>query len=211
MTLAGETPSSPLIPSRRSVVRAAAWSVPAISVAAAAPAFATTPGAGPAPGPAVTFTSGMFWRPQGTEAPADERDYWNFLNPADSIIWITQITNLGAAPQSVSLELAAPAVASGLFQNKGFRVLDASGLAVTPEVSVFTSNGTRSSDGRAVITIPSVPVTTPATVTVLIERPNSVTRGSSPSWNVTVTPPGTAGTISVPVRLYADFLASLEP
>ncbi|WP_110239724.1 hypothetical protein [Nocardioides gilvus] len=206
MTLADENHNSPLMPSRRRVVQAAAWSIPAISVAAASPAFATTP---VTPAELITFTSGMFWRPNADEiTDPDEAGLWGFL-PAGSIIWITQITNLGAAPQSVSLELGAPPVGSGFLAAKGFRVLDAGGLAVTPEVSVLSSNGTRSADGRVVVNLPQVPVTTPATVTVLIDRPESVTRGSSPSWNVTVTPPGAGNTISVPITSYADFLASV--
>ncbi|WP_110239829.1 hypothetical protein [Nocardioides gilvus] len=36
-------------PNRRTVIRTAAWSIPVVSVAAAAPAFATTPPTGPAP------------------------------------------------------------------------------------------------------------------------------------------------------------------
>src|SRR5690606_5001345 len=170
-------------------------------------AFATSPQ--PGVSDPITFTSGMFWRPEASEITnPDEQGLWGFL-PSGSIIWITQITNLGA-PQSISLELGAPPVGSGRSAAKGFRVLDASGLPVSPEVSVLSSTGTRAADGRVIVTLPSVPTTTPATVTVLIDRPESVTRGSSPSWDVTVTPPGAESTISVPITSYADFLASVS-
>lgn len=196
---------------RRRVIQAAAWSVPAITVATAAPAFAASPGADPVD--PVTFTSGMFWRPEAAEiADPEEAQLWGIM-PSASIIWISQITNVGAAPASVSLELAAPPVASGFFAAKGFRVLDASvdgnPIAVTPGVSIFTDNGTRSADGRVVVTLPEVPVTTPATVTVVIQKPESVTRGASPSWNVTITPPGTESTVAVPITSYADFLGAI--
>lgn len=214
MTFADENRTSPLVPSRRSVVRAAAWSVPAISVAAAAPAFATT-GGGAAPGPAITFTSGMFWRPNANEiADPAEAGYWGFL-PENSILWITAITNLSASAQSnVMLELGAPAPGSGLFAAKGFRVIDArSGEDVITSLPATNFNfftwDDRASDGRAVVTLPTVAPTLSTTVTVVIQKPDSLTRGQSPSWDVTVTPPGTSGTISVPILSYADFLDSL--
>ena len=203
-----------LAPTRRSVVRAAAWSVPAISIAASAPAFAASPDAGGGAGPAVTFTSGMFWRPNADEiADPGEAGAWGIM-PANSIVWITQITNLGTAPASVSLELGAPPLASSFLPARGFRVLNASvegvDTAVTPAVSVFSYNGTRTPDGRVIVTLPAVPVTTPATVTVIIEKPESVTRGQSPAWDVTVTPPGSAHAAPVTITSYADFLTSLN-
>src|SRR5690606_7900009 len=42
-----ETNMPEIVPTRRTVIRTAAWAVPAVSVAAAAPAFATSPGGEP--------------------------------------------------------------------------------------------------------------------------------------------------------------------
>src|SRR5690606_32762986 len=121
MTHADDNQHSPFRPSRRNVVRAAAWSVPAISIAAASPAFAASPQ--PGVSDPITFTSGMFWRPEEDEITnPDEQGLWGFL-PSGSIIWITQITNLGTAPASISLELAGPPITSAS-PAKGFRVLD---------------------------------------------------------------------------------------
>lgn len=51
--------SEPRTPSRRSVVRGVAWSVPVVSVAATAPAFAASPNVSVLQNDCATFTSGF--------------------------------------------------------------------------------------------------------------------------------------------------------
>lgn len=184
-------------PGRRSVLRAAAWSVPAVSLAAATPAFAvsnvvTQP---------VTFTSTLFWRPKGAEIPADQAGYWGFI-PEETVIWVTQITNTGtAAVSNVVLDLAVP---SGGTKHE-FSVLDSSKLTVSPAVFAKTN---RPADGHLVVTLPQVPAGAPVALTVALERPSTVARLSSQSWSLTVTPPAGGTTVSVPVVTYAQVLAA---
>ena len=192
----------PFAPSRRHVMQAAAWSVPVVSLAAATPAFAVSPGPGQ---PIVTFTSSLFWRPEGAEIPAGQSLYWNFI-PAGSVIWITQVINPGtAAVQNVTLDLGVPLDAT---TNKEFTVLDTGDLPVNPAVFAKTQ---RASNGRLVVSLPSVPVSVPQTITVAIRPPDSVPKGTKTSWPLTVTPPAGGTTISVPITSYAAFVGSLPP
>ncbi|GGD06937.1 hypothetical protein [Nocardioides daphniae] len=186
-------------PSRRGVLRAVAWTAPAITLAAASPAFA-----GSGTQPVVAAKSSLFWRPEGAEIPSGETFYWGFI-PAGSLMWITQLTNPGpAVVENVQLNLAVPADATA---NKEFTVLDASKLAVSPAVFATTQ---RAADGRLVVTLPQLPAGAAHTVTVAIKPPDSVPRGSTPSWPLTVTPPAGGTTISVPITSYAQFIASTK-
>lgn len=198
MTLADDSTRT-FTPSRRGVLHAAAWSAPAITIASAAPAFAGSGGGGGQP---LSYTSGIFWRPVAGEAPVDEQNYWNIL--PEGIVWITQITNLGTtALQNVQLDLAVPGT-------KGFRVLDATELTVVPAVSIFADSPR--TGGRVLITLPQVPAGAPVNVTVVVQRPDSVARGTSPTWAMNVTANGGAPlSDSLTITKYADFLGAITP
>ncbi|QCX26502.1 hypothetical protein [Nocardioides jishulii] len=198
MTRADDS-ARPFTPSRRGVLRTAAWSAPAITLAAATPAFA---GSGNGSGQ-VAFTSSLFWRPEGAEIPSGQELYWGLI-PAGSVLWVTQLTNSGTtAVPNVQLNLAVPADAT---TNKEFTVLDVSPkVAVTPAVFATTQ---RPASGQAIVTLPQLPAGAPHVVTTAIRPPDSVRKGSATSWSLTITPPGAASTVSVPITTYAQFLAS---
>lgn len=196
----------PYAPSRRGVVQAAAWSVPAITLATAAPAFAIST----APKPPLSFSSGLFWRPVEGEAPAEELAYWNIL--PQGIVWITQVTNLGtAALPDVKLDLAVPGTG-------GFRVLAATDVSntdvtVSPTPSfLMDSPLVRPTSNRLLVTLPSLPASTSVNVTVVIQRPTTVPRLSTPTWAMNVIPgSGTPLSTSVTVTNYATFLGAVTP
>lgn len=206
MTSAGQTSSSsPFVPSRRSVMRSAAWSVPVVSLAAAAPAFASSPDETPAE--LVTFTSSLFWRPTASEATAfGEGLYWGLSGiPDRAVMWATQITNTGTTAVDVQLDLGVPLDAT---RNKEFTVILAEGIAVAPAVFETTQ---RSADGRAVLTLPQFPANGPQTITTAILAPDSFRRGDAAAWPLTVTPPGGGSTVSLPITTYTEFREAVAP
>ena len=193
-------------PTRRSVVRAAAWSVPAISIAAAAPAFAiSTDAVAPVTQEAVTFTSTLFWRPTAAEANAfGEGLQWGFSGiPESTIFWAAELANTGPAmKESIHLALSVP---MGTANKKDFQIIESDGLATVPAVNVLTP---RSASGVG-ITLPPLPDNSPRGLLVAVSAPSTITRGTAASWSLTVTPPGQGATKSVPVVSYTEFRNSL--
>lgn len=202
-----ELPRALSTPTRRGVVRAVAWGVPAISLAAAAPAFATSTDALPGEQEFVTFASSLFWRPTSAEANAfGEGLYWGLSGiPEATILWTTQLTNTGPAmTQNVHLALGVP---PGTGSKKDFQIIEAGDLSTTPGLNVLTP---RPASGVG-ITLAPLPDNAPRTMVVAISAPNTITRSTSASWDLTVTPPGQGATKSVPVTSYTQFRNSLEP
>lgn len=186
--------------SRRRVVQAAAWSVPAVTLATAAPAFAASPVAGPET--PVAFTSALFWRPLDAELSFMERMYWGQV-PVTTIMWMTSLTNTGPSVlNNVQLSLSVPL---GNAANRGFQIIDAGGLATVPQLNVLTD---RSASG-VTITLSQVPANTPQTLSVAIAAPSTLARATPAAWPLTVTPPGAGTTISVPFTTYAEFRKTL--
>lgn len=195
---AAPVPGTPML-GRRRVLQAAAWSVPAVTVASAAPAFATSGEALQA----LSFTSGAFWRPLSAEANSfGEGFYWSLV-PETTIMWITALTNNGASALSnVQLALSVPL---GTAAKRDFMVLDAGGTTTVPALNALTN---RSASGVG-ITVPQLPANSTTTLTVAIAAPSDLRRGTAAAWPLTVTPPAAGTTTSVPITTYTAFRNSV--
>lgn len=193
-------PASDLSTGRRSLMRAAAWSVPVVAVASSAPAFAGSGGATPS---TLVATPHLFWRPTSAEASSfGEGSYWVFI-PEATILGIVTLTNTGAAMTS-RVEMTVEVTVDSS-TTKNFQILDAGGLVTVPAVNALTA---RPANGRVVISTPPLGAGETKTVTIAFTAPTTLSRSSAVSWNVTVLP-GSGSATSVPITTYTQFRAGL--
>lgn len=84
---ADQTPRKAMTPNRRSVVRAAAWATPAVVVASAAPAFATTGGSAPVLNPrgGGQTAGSLSLRSNSDVLVGDVSGYYSFVPQAGTV------------------------------------------------------------------------------------------------------------------------------
>lgn len=183
---------SSLTPSRRTVLRTAAWSVPAVTVATAAPAFATSPPAGGEP-TYQNVTGTFLFHPTFLGAPLTNIDIQvdvearipatapadSVLDPAQTVSTVTipgDLLPIIRGPLGTPAEIGGTSLSTSTFSG----VLDGESITnLTIDRAPFPESGAIVTVARGAGEQPLVvPAGTPnGLVTITLEPPNSTLLG----------------------------------